>query len=92
VKSQPLGWEKIFANEVPDKELISKIYEELMKLFVAFFNWRINALQCCVGFCSITTQISHDYLYISSLLSLSSTSHPTPLGCYRVPGWAPCVL
>ena len=29
-KRQPTGWEKIFANEVTDKGLISKIYEQLM--------------------------------------------------------------
>lgn len=46
-------------------------------------------LQCCVGFCSTTTWISHNYTYIASLLS----QRPTPLGhhestrlgspCYR---------
>ena len=29
---QPSEWEKIFANEATDKGLISKIYEQLMKL------------------------------------------------------------
>ena len=32
VKKQPSKWEKIIANEVTDKELISKIYKQLMKL------------------------------------------------------------
>ena len=27
-KKQPTDWEKIFANDVTDKELISKIYEQ----------------------------------------------------------------
>ena len=40
-----------------------------------FFNWRILALQCCVGFCR-TTLISHKYTYIPSL----PPSHSTPLG------------
>ena len=31
-KGQPTEWEKIFANKVTDKELISKIYKQLMKL------------------------------------------------------------
>ena len=32
VKIQPSDWEKIIANEATDKELISKIYKQLMKL------------------------------------------------------------
>ena len=44
-----------------------------------FCNWKKTALQCCVGFCSTTTQISHDYTYILSLLSLPLLfqSHPS---------------
>ena len=32
MKRQPSEWEKIFANESLDKELISKIYKQLMQL------------------------------------------------------------
>ena len=32
VRKQPLEWEKIIANEATDKQLISKIYKQLMKL------------------------------------------------------------
>ena len=32
VKRQPLEWEKIIANEATDKDLISKIYKQLMQL------------------------------------------------------------
>ena len=32
VKRQPSEWEKIIANEATDKELISKIYKQLMKI------------------------------------------------------------
>ena len=31
-KRQPMKWEKIFANDVSDKGLVSKIYKELTKL------------------------------------------------------------
>ena len=31
-KRQPREWEKIFANEISDKGLVSKIYKELIKL------------------------------------------------------------
>ena len=31
-KSQPIKWEKIFANDIPDKGLVSKIYKELIQL------------------------------------------------------------
>ena len=32
VKRHPSEWEKIIANEAMDKELISKIYKQLLKL------------------------------------------------------------
>ena len=31
-KRQPTEWENIFANDIPDKGLVSKIYKELIKL------------------------------------------------------------
>ena len=33
VKRQPSEWEKIIANEATDKQLISKIYKQLMQLY-----------------------------------------------------------
>ena len=32
-KMQPMEWEKISANDVSDKGLVSKIYKELIKLY-----------------------------------------------------------
>ena len=32
MKTQPTEWEKIFANDVTDKGLISKIYKQLIQL------------------------------------------------------------
>ena len=32
VKRKPMEWEKIFANDISDKRLISKIYKELIQL------------------------------------------------------------
>ena len=32
VKRQPSEWDKIIANEATDKELISKMYKQLMQL------------------------------------------------------------
>ena len=43
------------------------------------FDWKIIALQCCVGFCHTSTWISHRYTYIPSLLNLPSISHPSRL-------------
>ena len=34
MKRQPTEWEKIFANEVTDKGLTSKIYKQLMQVYV----------------------------------------------------------
>ena len=44
------------------------------------FNWRIIVLQYCVGFCHISTRISHRYIYIPSILNLPPTPyHPSRL-------------
>ena len=40
------------------------------------FNWRIIALQHCVGFCHTSAGISHRYTYVPSLLNFPPTSHP----------------
>ena len=57
-----------------------------------FFNQGKIALQCCVCFCPTIIQISHNYTYINSFLSLPILPHPTPLGHHRMPSWDPCVI
>ena len=58
----------------------------MYNLFI--FNWRIFPLHCCAGFHYTSTWISHRHTYVPSILNL----HPTPLGCHREPGWAPCII
>ena len=44
------------------------------------FNWRIIALQYCVGVCHTSTWISHQYTNGSSLLNPTPNSHPSHCG------------
>ena len=42
MKRQPTDWEKIFANAVTNKELVSKIYKQFMMLTSVKTNDSIN--------------------------------------------------
>ena len=56
----------------------------LFKKNCFIFNWRIIALQHCIGFCNPSTRIRHRYTYVLSLSNL--LSHPPPLGCHKASG------
>ena len=72
---------------------LSLFFLLLFSLFPIFLNWRIIALQYCVGLCHPSVWISHRHTYVSSPWAPLPISipRPTPLGCHRAPGWAGCV-
>ena len=52
--------------------IICRLFKDLF-----IFNWKIIALQCCIGLCYTITWISHRCIYVFSLLNLPPTlSHP----------------
>ena len=42
IRRQPTEWEKILANDVSDKELVSQIYRELIKVNTQKTNTPLN--------------------------------------------------
>ena len=75
------------------------ILEEEMGTHSSILAWRIPWTEEPGGLKSMgsqsQTQLSnlvHTHIYISSLLSLPPTVHPTPLGHHRALSWAPCAI
>jgi len=66
----------LFNNQNRDELLSPR--RQWREISLIFFNWRIIALQCCVGFSHTSAWISHGYTYVPSLLKFPPTSHPTP--------------
>ena len=65
--------------------LLTYGYNCLVFLNLFNFNWRIIALQYCVGFCHTAAWISHRYTYVPSLWNLPPTSSnelDEPKACY----------
>ena len=72
----PLGRDSYYWDYVREQKCCRIQVTKFFFLSVYFFNWRKVALQCCVGFCHTTMQISHNYTYIHSLLSLPPLFNP----------------
>ena len=56
------------------------------------FIWSIIALQCHVGFCSITAWIAICVLMPCPSWASLHLPHPIPLGNHRALNWAPCAI
>ena len=56
--------------------VITDIRVPTFSFFLIYINWRIIALQCCVGFCHKTRWTSCKYTYVPSPLNLHPTSYP----------------
>ena len=67
------GWFDWFCRFSFQKVTFSDRFSSSLTWFI--FNWRINVLPCCVGFCRISTWISHRCIYMSLP---SWTSFPPP--------------
>ena len=71
-----------------------RVFKKNKVCFLKFiFNWRIIALQYCVGFwhqqCEPAMSI---FMSPPSWTSPHPPPHPTSLGCPCAPGWAACVI
>ena len=72
VKRQPSEWEKITANETSDKELIFKIYKQLMQLNTRKMNNPIKkwAEDLNRHFCKEDIQMANQPYFLNNLFPL----------------------
>ena len=75
---QPWVWRQ---NSFPPRA--SQSFLSLSFLNLCIFNWRITALQCCVGFCHTLTCISHWHTYLFSLWAFP----PNPVFALKATNW-----
>ena len=66
-----IGWFSVTKVSVLSN-LISR-FNAVLFLKKIFFNWRVIALPCCVGFCHTTTQVSPTYICLIAVLIKIST-------------------
>ena len=73
----PMMSSQICMTQYSQNDLVGQKYSnDISNSFIKIFNWRIMALQCCVGFCRTTRWTSHQYTCVPLLPSLPPT--PTP--------------
>ena len=62
----------------PHSELYSRSPLPNCFLILFIFNWRLIALQCCVGFCHTSTWSSHRCTHVPSFLNLPPSPYCIP--------------